>query len=156
MIVSLVEGFAFSVCESMKNAQMLTNCGGFNKHVCKCVGKIEEKNCIVVSVNGSKSGSFTTKSSFLHNTKVTSAKTNEDKECETKRENKRVQERAISQMETLHVMLKYPEVCTELNFLAIPTMPLELRASIDIDATNENVEDGAQVGIGSNGIRCRL
>jgi hypothetical protein len=32
-------------------------------------------------------------------------------------------------------------------------MPLELRAGIDIDTKNDNVEDGAQVGIVSNEIR---
>jgi hypothetical protein len=76
-----------------------------HKYVCKYIGKIDEQNYIVVSVDGSKSGSLVTKSSFLHNTKVTSTKINEDKERETKRENKRVQGRAISQMEMLHMML---------------------------------------------------
>ena len=153
MNISPVEGYTFSACRSMQNAQMLTACGGVKKYVCKYIGKIDEQNYIVVSVDGSKSGSLVTKSSFLHNTKVTSTKINEDKERETKRENKRVQGRAISQMEMLHMMLKYPEVFTDLNFVAIPTMPLELRAGIDIDTKNDNIEDGAQVGIVSNEIR---
>ena len=52
----------------------------------------------------------------------------------------------------LHVMLKHSEVCIGLNLLSIPTMTLEPRAGIDIDTKNDNIGDGAQVGIDSNGI----
>ena len=30
-------------------------------------------------------------------------------------------------------MLRYPEVYSDLNFVAVPTMPLELRAGVDKD-----------------------
>ena len=40
----------------------------------------------------------------------------------------------ISLMEMLHVMLKYPEVLTDLKFVSIPTVPLELRARVGISA----------------------
>ena len=51
---------------------------------------------------------------------------------ENRKDNNHAKGRAISQMEMLYVMLKYPEVHTDLNFVAIPTMSFELRAGIGI------------------------
>ena len=56
------------------------------------------------------------------------------------------------------MMLKYPEVYTDLMFVSIPTIPLELRARIEkpckdakptnIDADHgDTLKDGAHVGI---------
>lgn len=42
-----------------------------------------------------------------------------------------IQERIINQNKMIHLMLKYPEVCSDLNFIAFPTMSLELRADVD-------------------------
>ena len=39
-------------------------------------------------------------------------------------------------MEMIHVMLKYPEVYTNLDFVYIQTMSLELRAGVAIDTHN--------------------
>ena len=57
-----------------------------------------------------------------------------------------IQNTQISQMEILHVMLKYSEVYTNLNFVDISTMTFELRDGIEIKKT-QNVEDGANFGI---------
>ena len=47
-------------------------------------------------------------------------------------------------MEMLHVMLKYPEVYISLDFISIPTVPLELHAGVAIDTEdNEEAEYGA-------------
>ena len=43
--------------------------------------------------------------------------------------------------------LKYPDISTYLNFVAILIIPFELRAGIEIDQNN-NVEDGASFGTG--------
>jgi predicted GIY-YIG superfamily endonuclease len=151
--MSPVEGKTFSVCRSMQNAQLLTDCGGVNKYVCKYIGKIDEKNYVIVNVDGK--GQLTTKSVFLHNTKVTTSKINEDKARENSRDNSHVQGRAISHMEMLHVMLKYPEVITDLNFVKVPTLPLELRAGIDCEkkASVSNAADAEHAGWLSNDIR---
>ena len=42
MNMSPVEGKTFAACQSMQNIQMLTDCGGVNKYVCKYIGKIDE------------------------------------------------------------------------------------------------------------------
>jgi hypothetical protein len=55
----------------------------------------------------------------------------------------------------LHIVLKYPEVYMYLTFVTILTIPLELRAGVDIHKTFENIaiEDGAEVGVLSDDIR---
>ena len=70
----------------MQNIQYLTQTGGVNKYVYKYIGKIDEQNYIVVQAKNrgksfcSGSSSLYKKSSFLHNTKITSSKMGEDKD----------------------------------------------------------------------------
>ena len=47
-------------------------------------------------------------------------------------------------------MLLYPEVITNLNFVSIPSMPLEFRVGVALECT---VADSAQEGNVSNDIR---
>ena len=75
--MSSVEGKTFSGCHSMQNIQMLTNCDGVSKYVCKYIGKIDEKDYAVVFVGGR--GQLVTKNVFLHNTKIATSKINENK-----------------------------------------------------------------------------
>ena len=156
MNISPVEGYTFAVCRSMQNCQRLTHCGGCSKYVCKYIGKIDEQNYVVVGMNGKKSGSLISNAQFLHNTKVTSSKIQEDKDREKRRDSKNPQGRCISLMEMLHVMLKYPEVYTNLRFISISTMPLELRAGVQIDTDANDLEDGAYVGSISDHVRQSL
>ena len=58
-------------------------------------------------------------------------------------------------MEMLHVMLKYPEVVTSLEFIKVTTMSLELRAGITIESDIQN-EDGVFVGSVIDGFRKSL
>ena len=51
---------------------------------------------------------------------------------EQKKEKSHVSGRAISQMEMIHLMLQYSEVYTDLNFVKVCTLPLELRPGIPI------------------------
>ena len=71
------------------------------------------------------------------------------------KDDKKPQGRCISHMEMLHVMLKYPEVVTNLEFIKVTTMPLELRAGIAIESDIQN-EDGAFVGSAIDGFRKSL
>ena len=57
------------------------------------------------------------------------------------------QGRCISHLEMLPMLLKYPEVVTNLDFVKVTTMPLELRAGIAINCdAQHDKEDGAYVG----------
>ena len=64
----------------MQNVQMLTECGGVNKYVCKYIGKIDEQNFVIVYTDTHTNGVLVTKKTFLHNTKITTSKINEDKD----------------------------------------------------------------------------
>ena len=126
----------------MQNVQLIQGTGGCNKYICKYIAKIDKHNYVVVCTYEDKNGKLITKYQFLHNTKVAGSKHNEDKACESSRESSRPQGRMISLMEMLHVMLKYPEVLTDLKFVSIPTVPLELRARVGISADKVS-KDGA-------------
>ena len=54
----------------------------------------------------------------------------EMKALSKKRGNKGPMGRAISLMEMTQVMLNYPQIYTDMSFLNIPTIPLELRAGV--------------------------
>ena len=150
--MSPVEGYFFTACRSMQNVQYLTLCGGVNKYVVKYIGKIDEQNYVIICTDSSKNGKLVSKSFFLHNTKVVGSKINEDKRKEQNREKNHAQGRAISQNEMVHVMLQYAEVYTDLNFVAIPTIPLELRAGVD-KSQYYCIEDSADAGIISDIVR---
>jgi hypothetical protein len=47
-------------------------------------------------------------------------------------------------LEMLHVMLKYPEIVTNLEFIKVTTMPLELQGGIAI-TFDDNTEDDAYI-----------
>ena len=132
----------------MQNVQRLTGNGGCSKYVCKYIAKIDEQNYVVVKVDGQ--GQLVTQANFLHNTKVLSSKIGEDRE--RKKNEHKPQGRCISHMEMLHMMLKYPEVVTNLDFVKVTTMPLELRSGIVIKSDIER-EDGAFVRSAIDGFR---
>ena len=121
--ISTLEGYTFSVLKSIQNFQVITGTGVCSKYICKYTSKIDKHNYIVILVNGA--GKLVTKSTFLHNTKITSSKLGEDKYREKHRKNP--QGICISNMKMLHVMLKYPEVATNLDFIKVSTMPLYLQ-----------------------------
>ena len=154
MNMSPVEGKTFSACLSMQNIQMLTDCGGVNKYVCKYIGKIDEQNYVVIFVDGK--GQLVSKGQFLHNTKISTSKKNEDDARAKERFISHPQGRAISQNEMVHLLLKYPETITNLTFIHISTLPLEFRAgaekreksdSLPLRQRNQNQQDGNQVNV---------
>lgn len=154
--ISPVEGYTFSYCKSMQNIQLITDSGGCNKYTIKYVGKIDAQNYVIVYSDGHKNGHLILKSTYLHNTKLSASKYNEDKKLNAKREKSHARGRAISLMEQLHSMLLYSEVATDCSFEKIPTVPLEIRQSKKAASMRENnnnnnnenatVEDGAEVG----------
>lgn len=152
--MSPCEGYTFSNCRSMQNIQILSQSGGVNKYICKYIGKIDEQNYVVVDVDNHSNGALVTKATFLHNTKITSSKLNEDKvKNSNKRDMSHPQGRIISHMEMLHHMLRYPEVITNLVFVTIPSMPIEFRAGVTLETTAVPPTDSAMPGSESDNIR---
>ena len=143
--ISPVEDYTFVYYGSMQNIQKITNAGGCNKYTIKYLAKIDEQNYVIVYTDGNKSGKFITKSTHLHNSKLSASKYNDDKEREKKRENSHSSGKAISLTEMIHVMLRYSEVATDLCFVIIATTPLEFRISLT-KVKEISVEDGAEIG----------
>lgn len=127
--MSPVIGKLFSATRAQQNAQQLTGCGNCYKYLCKYVGKMDEQNRVVVSVD--VEGKIKIETTFLHNTKVTESKINEEKNHEKDRNKRHPHGRAISQNKMLHVIFGYPEVVTDHEHEQIPTLPLELRPGVD-------------------------
>ena len=72
---------------------------------------------------------------------MTSSEIQQNKEKLIKKNQKHPEGRCVLLTEMLHMMLRYPEVYTDLKFISISTMPFELRCLEKID-TNNKIEDG--------------
>ncbi|MGB0404839.1 MAG: hypothetical protein ACPGDB_01450, partial [Fusobacterium sp.] len=132
--ISPVEGYTFSICKSMQNIQSLTHTNGLNRYVCKYVGKLDEQNQIIVNSHPYDNGKLISNYTFLHNTKITSSKLNEEKVLKKRRDKYHPKGRAISLMEMLQIMLSYPQVKTDMTFEVIATVPLEQRRGVEVNA----------------------
>ena len=122
----------------------------------KYVAKISKHNYAVVLTDDHKNGTLVTKTTFLHNTKISISKFNEELMKSTNRRNSQPQSTDVILMDMYHVMLKYFKVYTDLNCVSIPAVPLELRAGIDNITSNPAIEDGSGVGSIYNKIRQAL
>ena len=80
---------------------------------------IEDHNYIIIKVDGE--GILVSKSTFLHNKKVSSSKTAENKKQGKNANNP--QGMHISQLDMLHVILKYPELITNLDLIKLNSIP---------------------------------
>ena len=158
--ISPVIGYTFAATQSMQNAQVLTLANGANKYVAKYLVKIDEQNRVIIGCDAHRNGVLTSQSTFLHNTKVTTSKINEEKALSQQRNKNHPKGRAISLMEMYQVMLNYPEVITNLVFVHICTLSYELRAGIEkskrstsINPGNTQPQDAVNVGSTSDLIR---
>ena len=88
--------------------------------MCEYIEKVDENYYVFIEIGGK--GKLVTKAVFLHNTKVASSNIGENKE--PVKDDGKVIELCISQMEMILVMLKCPEVYTNLWFIPFPTMSL--------------------------------
>ena len=95
------------------------------------------------------------KAYFLNNTKVITSKINEDKSRKKRGDNPHVQGREISEIDMRHFLIKYPEVFTDLIFISVLTLPLELCAGTDCKGNIfGEVEDNSDIGSVSDNISC--
>ena len=86
--ISPIESRTSCVCRSMQNHQKQTDARGRCNYCCKYIGRIDDHNYIVVSMNGDKEEILVTKSTFLHNTKIASSKIAENEIKNAKRDKK--------------------------------------------------------------------
>lgn len=133
--ISPVVGYLFANCRSMQNVQRIKGSGGCSKYICKYVAKMDEQNYIVVEIDGK--GRLVSKGSYLHNTKIASSKMGEETKKKENNNYKKPQGRCISLIEMIHTMLHYPEVVKDIDFVQVPTTPLESRPGISINSDVE-------------------
>jgi predicted GIY-YIG superfamily endonuclease len=150
--ISPYESETFCICQSMQNIQRLDQAGGCCKYTCKYLAKIDKQNYISISVNKSDKNRLESNSTYLHNTKITSSDKQQQKEKVEDRDSKHPQGRCVSLTEMMHVMLRYPEVYTDLVFISVSSLPLELRCFKKI-TTDSEIEDGVYTNSVSQHIR---
>ena len=120
----------FAVTKSMQNVQILHGTNGVAKYVVKYIVKFDQGNRCVVWANSHTGAVLRAEHQFLHNTKVTGSKINEDKVHKASRKWRHPEGRAISFPEMQQQILGYPEVAsTNLHFVRICTKPFELRST---------------------------
>eukprot|EP00957_Ditylum_brightwellii_P148855 11332132-Ditylum_brightwellii.AAC.1 len=91
------------------NIPPIEDCDGINKFVCKYIGKTDEQNYVIASADNKDWSHLTTRSTFLHNTKVSTSTFNKDKARKKECSNDHPQGGAVALAQMLHAMLKYPE-----------------------------------------------
>ena len=114
--ISPYESETFCVCQSQYNCWLLTDAGGFYKCCCNLPKLI--KKYINISMDIENKGSHATNSTYLHNTEITSSDIQQEAYKKAQRCNaKHPDGKCASLTDMLHVMLRYPEVYTDLRFL---------------------------------------
>ena len=129
-IISPCNGLLFTETRSSQNLQICTTYST-SRYVAKYVASIDKNNYIMISVNPNDPHSLRTEKMFLHNTKVASSAMNEKERFKKRRDNFHPTARSISQMEMLQLILGYPQVHTDIEYVNISTLPLEERAGIE-------------------------
>ena len=165
--MSPVETKLFSMCRSMQNVQSLLVCNGCNKYVCKYCAKLDQQNHVIVKSHPNDIGTLMSRSRFLHNTKISTSAYNEKKIMDKDRYKNHPSGRKISLFQMLQQMLGFPEVFHDMNFIQVPTVPLEERAGVEVDPLcslmkindsdnlddYDNLDDGIDLSVPSEKVR---
>ena len=127
----------FAATRSMQNAQILHGTNGVARYVVKYIVKLDDGNRCTVWEDSHTGAVMRAEHHFLHNTKITSSKANEDKAFKKSRDWHKPSGRAIAFTEMQQHILGYPEVMTTLRFVRICTKPFEQRPTTRVKL-NEN------------------
>lgn len=129
--ISPVVGRIFAATRSTMNIQICTS-NGTSRYVVKYIIKIDENNYIVMKANQKENeANIKAEKVFLCNTKVSSSALNEKKKLDASRHRKRNKGRAIASTEMMQLLLGFPQVHTNMEFIRIPTVPLGERPGIE-------------------------
>ena len=153
---SPVTGKTMIATKSMQNSQVLTKCAGLNKYICKYIGSVDEKARVQLKINTHDQGTLMSKATFLHNTKISSSKKNEDLAKEKERGNNLPPARLAHLTEMFQYVCGYGEVLTDLVDEVLPTQPLEHRTGVETIRNKSNIEDGADLVSISHTVRKAL
>jgi hypothetical protein len=108
-----------------------------SRYVAKYSAKIDESNRVYIGAGQQQANSMTLDVQFLHNTKITGSKINEQKLMSTRKDHNHPTGRAISIMEMMQATLGYDMVYTDIVFEYLPTTPLGERTGVKISPKQE-------------------
>jgi hypothetical protein len=120
--------FAFS--RSSMNLQLCTSYST-SRYVIKYALKIDENNYILLHVDIRDQKSLRMEKVFLHNTKISSSAVSEAKALNQRRYSGHPCGRAISMFEMIQLILGYPQVHTDSEFVPVSTLPLGERRGVE-------------------------
>ena len=114
----------FIALKSMQNAQALDRTTGDAKYVCKCIGKFDDGNYVVLCQD-IHTGQWVLGKTHLHNTKSVTSKFNKDKAFDWERVKKHTKGCGMPYFEIRQIIMGDPEVFTNLTFVPLSTLPFE-------------------------------
>ena len=121
----------------------MTEAGNCYKCCCKYLSMIYKQNYINILIDNENKGLYASNSTYLHITKITSSDIQQEAEQKIQKRNAKYSDRRWAALtDILHIMLRYPEVFTDLIFVSICTIPLELCVANNIHLDAENNDDG--------------
>ena len=129
-IISACNGRVFALTQSndnMKEATGYLSC----RYLAKYLALVDENNRVYIGSMSHERNVVGLEKVELHNTKITGSAIQEAKRDAARHDRKNPTGRAISHMEMLCVVLGYDQVYTNLQFVHIPTVPLEERPAFD-------------------------
>ena len=129
-IISACNGRLFVLTRSNGNLKRAT---GYlaSRYLAKYLALVDENNRVYIGSMSRERKVVHLEQVVLHNTKITGSAIQEAKRDAARRDRKNPTGRAISHMEMLCVVLGYDQVYTNLQFIHIPTVPLEERPAFD-------------------------
>ena len=110
----------------MVNVQAIGHANGIAKYILKYVSKFDDCNRVKGSANAD-TGALKVGSQFLHNTKISTSRINEEKTFKNQRDKHLPHGRDMPLLEMYQLMLGLSEVTTNLTFIQVPTLSFEVR-----------------------------
>ena len=87
----------------MKNCQLFNKSCSCYKYCCKYITKIDKQNYFIVEIDKHRTGKLVTKLNFLHNTKITSSKIQEEEENKKRKDTRLPDSKVISFTKMYHL-----------------------------------------------------
>ena len=139
--ITPVLGRFFAATRSSMNVQICTS-NGTTRYVVKYLVKIDENNYVTFGATQQKGDTkLKAEKVFMCNTKVTSSAINEAKKLRSSRHRDRPRGRTIACTEMIQLILGFPQVHCNMEFIRVPTLPLGERPGLEKPSPKE-VYDG--------------
>ena len=128
--MSACNGRLFTLTRSNQNLKIMT---GYlaSRYLAKYLALVDENNRVYIGSMSRERNVIKIERETLHNTKITGSAIMEARRDVNRRDRKHPTGRALSHMEMICVILGYPQVYTNLEFVHVPTIPLEERPALE-------------------------